>query len=252
MGALIVNADDWGRDGRTTDAILQCARAGAISAVSAMVFMDDSERAAALARSEGIDAGLHLNFTAPLSAATVPAGLGDRQRQLGARLRLHPLSRIVYYPKLNPLFDYVVKAQLDEFQRLYGRPPSRIDGHHHMHLCGNVVFGRLLPERTVVRRNFSFRRGEKWFVNRWYRRWIDGLIARRHRVVDFLFNLSPMQPGSRLDRIVSLAGRSIVELETHPVVEAERDFLLGDGLQRRLGGVSIAESFVVSPGAGRR
>ena len=54
-GRLIVNADDWGRDPRTTGRILDCALRGAVSSVSAMVFMEDSERAATLARERGID-----------------------------------------------------------------------------------------------------------------------------------------------------------------------------------------------------
>lgn len=66
-GALIVNADDWGRDRETTDRTLFCLREGAVSSASAMVFMEDSERAAALAKEHGVDAGLHLNLTAPLS-----------------------------------------------------------------------------------------------------------------------------------------------------------------------------------------
>ena len=35
--------------------------------VSAMVFMEDSERAASIARADAIDAGLHLNFTTAFS-----------------------------------------------------------------------------------------------------------------------------------------------------------------------------------------
>ena len=66
---LIVNADDWGRDRLTTDRILDCVTAGAVSAVSAMVFAEDSERAAALALDRSIDVGLHLNFTSPFTAA---------------------------------------------------------------------------------------------------------------------------------------------------------------------------------------
>jgi predicted glycoside hydrolase/deacetylase ChbG (UPF0249 family) len=64
-GALIINADDWGRSRETTDRTLECWERGSISSVSAMVFMEDSVRAAALARERGIDTGLHLNFTTP-------------------------------------------------------------------------------------------------------------------------------------------------------------------------------------------
>ena len=62
---LIVNADDWGGWKSATDAALACYKAGRINSVSAMVFMEDSERAAELAQADGLDVGLHLNFTTP-------------------------------------------------------------------------------------------------------------------------------------------------------------------------------------------
>ncbi|MGH9355586.1 MAG: hypothetical protein ACRD10_05595, partial [Terriglobia bacterium] len=49
-GGLIVNADDWGRYHETTGRTLDCIDRGAVSSVRAMVFMQDSERAAAIAR----------------------------------------------------------------------------------------------------------------------------------------------------------------------------------------------------------
>src|SRR5271167_1397805 len=60
-GLLIINADDWGRDHETTERTLRCILRGAVSSVSAMVFMGDSERAAAIAKENAIHAGLHLN-----------------------------------------------------------------------------------------------------------------------------------------------------------------------------------------------
>src|SRR6266436_2569517 len=74
-GRLILNADDWGRDRDTTERTLECILRGAVSSASAMVLMEDSERASVLAREHGIDAGLHLNFTTPFSAANCPARL---------------------------------------------------------------------------------------------------------------------------------------------------------------------------------
>src|SRR5258708_33905932 len=155
-GLLIVNADDWGRDSTTTRKIFECRRAGTISSVSAMVFMADSEEAAALARETGIDAGLHLNFTLAFSSSSCPAKLQERQGALSAYLSRHSLAQVVYHPGLARSFEYVVNAQLDEYARLYGAAPRRIDGHHHMHLSANVQFNRLLPPGTLVRRNYSF------------------------------------------------------------------------------------------------
>src|SRR6185369_10838794 len=68
-GLLILNADDWGRDSKTTNMILDCVVRGSVSSTSAMVFMEDSERAAALARQHRVDCGLHLNFTTPFDGS---------------------------------------------------------------------------------------------------------------------------------------------------------------------------------------
>jgi hypothetical protein len=242
-GVLIINADDWGRDHETTQRIFECASHASISSVSAMVFMEDSERAAALARESEIDAGLHLNFTTPFSASNCPAQLMECQQELAGHLRKHRLAQVIFDPRLVRSFEYVVAAQLDEFRRLYGTEPKRLDGHHHMHLCANVVWGRLLPSGTVVRRNFSFRPGEKSLGNRLYRGLVDRMLARRHHLVDFLFSLAPLEPVDRLDRIASIARRFVVEVETHPVNSEEYRFLMGDEILRRLGDLPIEARF---------
>src|SRR5216683_5350061 len=151
--ALIVNADDWGRDHETTERIFECIRRGTVSSVSAMVFMEDSERAAALAMERGVDAGLHLNFTTPFSARQCPPSLAGRQQDLARYLLRYRLAQVVFHPGLMRSFEYVLAIQLDEFRRLYGAAPDRLDGHHHMHLCANVLFGRLLPVGTIARRS---------------------------------------------------------------------------------------------------
>ena len=111
-GALIVNADDWGRDPETTRMILDCVRRQAVSAASAMVFMEDSERAADLAGEASLDCGLHLNVTTPFSASRCSPGLVDRQATLARYLRRHRLAQVVYHPGLASSFAYVVRAQI--------------------------------------------------------------------------------------------------------------------------------------------
>ena len=239
-GLLIVNADDWGLDPLTTDRTLDCTRSGTVSSVSAMVFMADSERAAVIARERGIEAGLHLNLTASFSASTCPGRLIERQKEVARYLGRHRLSQVVFHPGLVRAFEYVVAAELDEFRRLYGTEPDRVDGHHHMHLCTNVVLAGLLPSGTLVRRNFSFQPGEKGLVNSLYRKFVDRMLLRRHRLVDFFFDLSPLEPSSRLQRIFSLARQFVVEVETHPVRQDEYRFLTEGELLRRTVGVRIA------------
>jgi len=242
-GLLILNADDWGRDRYTTERTLECILRGAVSSVSAMVFMEDSERAAAEAREHGIDAGLHLNFTTPFSAANCPPRLIDCQSRVAAYLLGNPFARGLFHPRLVRPFEYLVAAQRDEFRRLYGAEPERFDGHHHMHLAANVLLGGLLPPGTLVRQHFSYESGEKALRNSVFRKLTRAALARRHRVVDFLFSLPPLTPPDRLQRIFSLARQFAVEVETHPVNPEEYLFLTRGDIFRWAGDCPIAPRF---------
>jgi len=237
---LIVNADDWGGWKEATDAAHACYRQGGITSVSAMVFMEDSERAATIAREQGIEAGLHLNFTTPFSGSGVPDGLAERQQRIARHLLRHRLAQAVFHPGLMRSFEYVAAAQLDEFRRLYGAAPERIDGHHHMHLCANVLIQKLLPSGTMVRRSFSLDRGEKSLGNHLYRSLVDRNLARRHRLTDYFFSLPPLEPATRLRKLFLLASHFTVEVETHPVNPEEHRYLANGELFRQIGDIRIA------------
>ena len=245
-GVLIINADDWGRDQENTDRISDCVARTTVSAVSAMVFMKDSERAAAIARERGIDAGLHINLTTLFSAPVLPPRVAERQQEIAAYLLRRRVNQAVFHPGLMRSFEYVVEAQLEEFSRIYGVRPKRLDGHHHMHLCANVLLGRLLPAGTIVRRNFSFQPGEKSFWNRLYRQSVDRMLAWHHGLVDFFFSLPPFDPPSRLQRIFSLADEFTIEVETHPVCPEEYNFLMGEDIHRLTANVRIAPYSAIS------
>jgi len=111
---------------------------------------------------------------------------------------------------------------------LYGRVPSRLDGHQHIHLCTNMVVDGLIPAGARVRRNLSFAAGEKSFVNRYYRRLVDRALAKRYHIGDFLFSLSQQCSISQLRRVAELAESYDVELVAHPQVNAEFETLLSD------------------------
>lgn len=249
-GRLIVNADDWGRDHETTDRILDCVLCGAVSSASGMVFMEDSERAASIAREKGVDVGLHLNFTAPFSAPGRSKQLKEHLERLRRHLGRHRYSQVVFHPGLTKSFDYVVAAQLDEFGRLYGTQPERLDGHHHMHVCTNVLLGGLLPVGTMVRRSFSFRPGERSKANRLYRAFVDRMLARRHRLVDYFFSLPPLTPLERVEQIFSLARQFAVEVETHPVNADEYRFLRQGEIFRVAGDIQVARQY--GPAGGQK
>jgi predicted glycoside hydrolase/deacetylase ChbG (UPF0249 family) len=244
-GLLIINADDWGRDQPTTDRTLECCHLGAVSSVSAMVYMEDSERAAEIALMQGIETGLHLNFTLAFSGRGVPLDLAGHQQRIARYLLRHRLAQVWFHPGLMRSFEHVVAAQLEEFSRLYGGAPERIDGHHHMHLCSNVLIQRLLPRGTMVRRNFSFTRGEKSLANHLYRNLVDRTLAGRHRITDYFFSLPPLEPAARLRGIFALASRYVVEVETHPVNLDEHHYLAGGEFFRQIGDLRVARPSVV-------
>jgi len=192
-----------------------------------MVFMEDSERAIELAKAFNLDLGLHLNLTQRMIKPPNKPLFSDYHEQLIRYLTAHKYNFLIYNPALRNQFEYVFRIQYEEFERVYGAPPSHIDGHHHMHLCTNMLIGAVIPEGQKVRRNYSFSRGEKNFVNRMYRAIIDKSLRRRYITTDFLFSLLERLKIGRLAGALNLARSSNVELQTHPEREEEFRWLVG-------------------------
>ena len=234
---LIINADDYGRGRLATDRIIECFRKGSLTSASAMVFMEDSERAASLAPASGLETGLHVNFTEKFNAKGVEALLVDYHSRIAKFLTRHRFASIFYHPTLRQQFAYVFHTQLAEYDRLYNSAPSHFDGHHHMHLCANMLIGGLIAKGHKVRRNFSFRRGEKSGINRFYRSLVDRHITRKYRSTDYLFSLPSCHKNGGLDSVVQLARTSNVELEAHPENPGDFEILAGDSFLRLISSV---------------
>src|SRR4029450_13214985 len=187
---LIINADDWGRSVAETDAALKCFRERRITSVSAMVFMADSKRAARLTRDYDLDdVGLHLNFSEEFTDKSCSETLKEHQGRIIRFLKRSKYAQLLYNPFLRKAFGSCYHAQVEEFVRLFEKSPSHIDGHHHLHLCANVLLSNLIPVGMRIRRNFSFRPEEKSWLNRAYRTFIDDWLARRYKLTDYFFAL---------------------------------------------------------------
>jgi len=225
---LIINADDWGRSRTETHAALRCYQEGRVTSVSAMVFMEDSERAAELAKENELDVGLHVNFAEAFTGRNYPDKLRQYHGRTISYLMGNKYAQLVYNPILRKEFAYSYTAQSEEFVRLFGRPPSHIDGHHHMHLCANMLLTNMIPAGMKMRRNFSFSPGEKSLLNRTYRGLVDRWLARRYRLPDYFFDLTQCIREKKLERVWALAKSNKVELMTHPVVQTESDYLMSD------------------------
>jgi predicted glycoside hydrolase/deacetylase ChbG (UPF0249 family) len=224
---LYVNADDLGWNEEITDRILTCYHRRKIHTGSAMTFMEDSERASELARESALAVGLHLNLTHELTDSRVSASLKDRHRTVAAYLSRRKINQILLNPFLQGALDYVFQAQWNEFCRLYGEEPTRLDGHEHMHLCMNMLFLNKYPKGMKVRRNFTFNSGEKGPINRLYRYLVDRWLISRFKCTDYFFSLKPVEP-ERIRRIVLVSKSADVELMVHPGVKKEYDYLLNE------------------------
>jgi chitin disaccharide deacetylase len=234
---LFVNADDFGLDREATDRILCCYHRGAISRASAMTFMRDSERAAEAAKQSSFPMGLHLNLTRQFSGSTVNQNLRRHHLAVASYLNRRKINQFIFNPLLGRSLEYVCRAQWDEFVRLYGQGPKHLDGHHHMHLCMNMLLCSPLPSGLKLRRNFTFLPGERNPVNRLYRRLVDRYLACRYPVTDHFFSLIPIE-GKRLTRILELAASSDVELMVHPGRDGEYAFLMSEGWAALISGAT--------------
>jgi predicted glycoside hydrolase/deacetylase ChbG (UPF0249 family) len=227
-GLLIINADDWGGWKSATDAALECFHAGRITSVTAMVFMEDSQRAARLAQNSGVDVGLHLNFNQEFTGPGCPVEVAQAHRKVQRFLRRNKYAQLFYNPWLRQEFHLIFRAQLREFCRLYGQPPSHFDGHQHMHLCPNVLRDGLIPAGELVRRSFSFKKGEKTWLNRAYRSLVDRKLCQNYRVTDSFYSLEQRLKKDDIISVVELAISESVELMTHPEKSMEHKFLMSD------------------------
>ena len=222
-----------------TDAALHCFRSGRVSSVTAMVYMADSERAAGLATKHGLDVGLHLNLNQPYDGPA-PAALKAVHHQVARFLNRSKYAVLFYHPGLRRQFREVFQSQLQEFIRLYTKPPTHVDGHQHRHLCANVLLDNIIPRGWKVRRNFTFWPHEKGLINRAYRGATDALLRLRYGGTDYFFSLGDAIRHRRLERVLQLARTAQVELMTHPVREEESSFLLGEESGEALKGLRLA------------
>jgi predicted glycoside hydrolase/deacetylase ChbG (UPF0249 family) len=237
---LIINADDVGRVTAATDLALSCYERRRITAASAMVFMDDSERAAELASAHGIEIGLHINLSEAFSAKSVSGSLREDHERVCRFLTSNKYALLIYNPVLSREFRRVVNAQFDEFHRLYGKPPSHLDGHQHMHLASNILAHQILPPGSTVRASFSPRHGERASVKSVYRALVRHRLRRHYRTSDYFFALSHHLCVERLEHVIALARDARVELMTHPAVPREYEFMMSDAFGRAIAAVGCA------------
>ena len=229
---LIINADDWGKNEKTTDNILKCFKKGRISSTSAMMFMEDSKRAADIALFENISVGLHINFTEKFADKKPSEKLFDAQEKIIKYLKKNKFAQLIYNPFLKKEFNFVYQAQYNEFINIYKKEPSHINGHHHMHLCTNMIIGKVIPKKSKVRLSFSFKAGQKGLINRIYRMLVNKWLKNNYVVSDYFYSIAPIEKTQRLKDIIRKSLTHNVELMVHPDEQREYEYLLSDDFMK--------------------
>jgi len=155
MKRLVVTADDFGLSSGVVEGIVEAHELGIVTSTSLMVNAPAAEAAFEEARRlPTLATGLHfvLTFGRPLGPPEPLSSLldedgGFRKNGSGAQEPARP--------------DEVreeLRAQLRAFEKGVGRPPTHIDGHHHVHLHPGILrvaiqeAGRLgIPLRSTGR-----------------------------------------------------------------------------------------------------
>lgn len=235
---LIITADDYGKDKLTTNNILSCGNNRRISSASAMVFMEDSMRAASLAGESDLEIGLHLNFTALFTGSNITDSIRKHHDKIVRYLKLHTLAQILYNPFLADSFGYVFQAQMDEFVRLYGKSPAFINGHHHMHLCTNMTMGKYLLPGSRIRNTFTFKSTEKDLLNLLYRKYLYKWILKKYISTQGFYSIEPIHDIARLQSLIDKSKIEDIEIEVHPEKQEELRFLKSDHFKLLLNGTT--------------
>ena len=128
---LIVNADDWGMTRGVSQGILDAHRHGIVTSTTVLVTAELDRELVARLLDSGLGIGVHLNLTLgkPLTRG---ASLTDGQGRLVRDAR-HAAARAAAADVRAEL-----EAQAAKFAKVFRRPPTHLDTHHHVGLHAPV------------------------------------------------------------------------------------------------------------------
>ncbi|WP_227734249.1 chitin disaccharide deacetylase [Yersinia proxima] len=131
---LIVNADDFGLCKGQSYGIIEAFRHGIVSSTTAMMNCADIYHAAELSKQHpALPVGMHfvLTYGRPLTAMpSLVDASGELGKWLWARAEADELNLDEITQELT--------AQFNKFVAVFGRPPTHIDSHHHVHMLPQI------------------------------------------------------------------------------------------------------------------
>ncbi|CAI1815389.1 chitin disaccharide deacetylase [Serratia nevei] len=127
---LIVNADDFGLSKGQNYGVIEAYQHGVVSSTTAMVNGGGAQHAAALSRQyPGLPIGLHFVLTHGRPLGAMPS-LVNEHGELGKWLWRRAEAGELQLDEIQE----ELQRQFARFVTLFGRPPTHIDSHHHVHM----------------------------------------------------------------------------------------------------------------------
>jgi hypothetical protein len=131
---LIVNADDFGLSKGQNYGVIEAYHYGVVSSTTAMVNSVDVHHAARLSQLySGLQIGLHFVLTHGKPLTAMPSLVNERG-ELGKWLWERAESALL---DLDEIHDELV-SQYDQFVAVFGKAPTHIDSHHHVHMLPQI------------------------------------------------------------------------------------------------------------------
>jgi chitin disaccharide deacetylase len=201
---LIVNADDFGRSPGVNRGVIRAHEQGIVTSATLMVRWPAAEEAAAYAReSDSLSVGLHVD-------------LGEwvyRDGEWQTRYEVVPETPDAVAAELD--------RQLEQFERLVGRPPTHLDSHQHVHRDG--------PARTAL-----LQAGERLEIPV---RWFAPGITYSGAFFGQDSRGTPLTDAITVDALVEVIETlptGVTELACHPASEHDHDTAYGEERIREL------------------
>jgi chitin disaccharide deacetylase len=201
---LIVNADDFGRSPGVNQGVIRAHEHGVVMSATLMVRWPAAIEAAAYARRSSLSVGLHLD-------------LGEWEYRDG---EWHTCYQVLATETADSVAQEL-NRQLEQLERLIGRPPTHLDSHQHVH--------RNEPARSAL-----VHAAERLGVPV---RWFTPGITYSGAFFGQGSRGTPLPDAITVDALVNVIETlpaGVTELACHPAAEHDHDSAYGDERVREL------------------
>lgn len=157
--SMVINADDYAISKQVSLGIVDAFSRGIITSTSVVVNMPCFTEMGKVIRETSFDYGLHLNLTTgeTLAGADLPLN------QAGQSGIWRPMILAAFKGVGRDRLEREISAQFEKFQDFFGKNPSHVDSHHHIHMLPPIW---ALVRRKMLEFKIPFLRNSVDFIDK--------------------------------------------------------------------------------------